>query len=334
MKKSVWMVMVCFLIAIFSPIAALAQTELKVGTSGPGSVAYLWVSTLSSVLDQFKSAVRVRVVGGVFDVEAIRIMQKGEKGLDASLVTGSTLAKAVFSTGPFKDEKITVLRAIFPLGLSPLQIVASEKSKIISLDDLGGKRISAGSAGGGPDLFAREFFSKMYPKLKVQITAMAFSAVAQALADGKIDAYLTFGAAPYPAIVESASLMKLNYLSVNEDVRKRWFKEHPEHHTMSIPAGVYKDQTKEIVTFGHIGHLMAPAKMPKEPAYQLTKQLLNSAFKDALIKATITWAPAYEGLENKVYFEDLTDLGVPFHPGAAQAFKEAGYDLSKNKIVE
>jgi len=334
MKRSVWMVMVCFLIAIVGPTFASAQTEIKVGTSGPGSVAYLWVSTLSSVLDQFKSAVRIRVVGGVFDVEAIRIMQKGEKGLDASLVTGSTLAKAVFSTGPFKGEKITVLRAIFPLGLSPLQIVASEKSKIMSLDDLGGKRISAGSAGGGPDLFAREFFSKMFPKLKVQITAMAFSAVAQALADGKIDAYLTFGAAPYPAIVESASLMKLNYLSVSEDVRKRWFKEHPEHHTMVIPAGIYKDQTKEMVTFGHVAHLLAPAQMPKETAYQLTKQLLTPPFKDALIKATSTWAPAYEGLANKVYFEDLSSLGVAFHPGAAQAFKEGGYDLSKNKIAE
>jgi len=65
MKRSVWMVMVCFLIAIVGPTFASAQTEIKVGTSGPGSVAYLWVSTLSSVLDQFKSAVRIRVVGGV-----------------------------------------------------------------------------------------------------------------------------------------------------------------------------------------------------------------------------------------------------------------------------
>jgi len=205
-------------------------------------------------------------------------MQKGEKGLDASLVTGSTLAKAVFSTGPFKGEKITVLRAIFPLGLSPLQIVASKNQKSCPLMTWRKKNFGWLSRR-RPDLFAREFFSKMFPKLKVQITAMAFSAVAQALADGKIDAYLTFGAAPYPAIVESASLMKLNYLSVSEDVRKRWFKEHPEHHTMVIPAGIYKDQTKEMVTFGHVAHLLAPAQMPKETAYQLTKQLLTPRLK-------------------------------------------------------
>jgi hypothetical protein len=115
------------------PVVGYSQTELKVGTSGPGSVAYVWVSTLASVLDQFKAPVRIRVAGGVFDVEAIRTMEKGEKGLDASLVTGSTLANAVFSKGPFKGEKVKELRAIFPLGLSPLQIVAAEKSKITRL---------------------------------------------------------------------------------------------------------------------------------------------------------------------------------------------------------
>jgi TRAP-type uncharacterized transport system substrate-binding protein len=87
-----------------------------------------------------------------------------------------------------------------------------------------------------------------------------------------------------------------------------------------------------MITFGHVAHLLAPAGMPKETAYALSKQLLDPAFKAALIKATETWAPAYEGLANKVYFEDLAALNVPFHPGAAQAFKEAGYDLSKNKI--
>jgi uncharacterized protein len=316
------------------PVVGYSQTELKVGTSGPGSVAYVWVSTLASVLDQFKAPVRIRVAGGVFDVEAIRTMEKGEKGLDASLVTGSTLANAVFSKGPFKGEKVKELRAIFPLGLSPLQIVAAEKSKITSLNDLSGKRISAGAAGGGPDLFTREFFAKMFPNLKVQIVPMAFSAAAQALSDGKIDAFFTFGAAPYPAIVEASSLMKLNYLSVGEEVRNKWFKDNPQHHTMVIPAGAYKDQTKEMITFGHVAHLLAPGSMPKETAYALAKQLLTPAFKDALIKATETWAPAYEGLANKVYFEDLASLGVPFHTGAAQAFKEAGYDLSKNKVTE
>ena len=314
-------------------VAGAATKTITVGTSGPGSVAYLWVSTLGTVLDRFDSPVRIKVAGGVFDVEAMRIMQRGAKGVDASLVTGSTLGKGIFNKPPFKkDEKFDKLKAVFPLGLSPLQIVARADSGIKSLEDMAGKRISAGARGGGPDLFSRDFFATVLPDMKVEIVPMAFSAVSSAMQDRKIDAYLTFGAAPYPAIVETISLVKVNFISVSEEIRTKWFKLHPEHHTMAVKAGSYDGQTEDMVTLGHVAGLLTSDQLDEETVYQLTKLLLNPEFKAALIKDTITWAPAYEGLDNKVYFEDLKALGMKFHPGAAKAFNEAGYTAEVESV--
>jgi TRAP transporter TAXI family solute receptor len=304
-------------------------TTITVGTSGPGSVAFTWVSTLSTLLEQEKADVRIRVAGDMPDIEAFRIMEKAAAGVDASLGTGTTLARALAGKEPFRaDETFKNLRVLFPLGLSPIQIVARQDSGITKLADFNGKRISGGAVGSGPDTFMREFFPKMYPSIKVEIVPMAFSGVSAAMQDRKIDGYLTFGSAPYPAIVETISLVKINFIDIEESVRTAWAKEHPEHHTMRIGKGAYEGQTKDIVSMGHVAHLVTNTNLDEKVAYYLTKRILDSRFKDALIKATAAWAAAFEGLEDGTFFDDVKGLGLRLHPGAAKAYEEAGYNVT------
>jgi TRAP transporter TAXI family solute receptor len=305
------------------------STEITVGTSGPGSVAFTWVSTLATVLEQISAPVRIRVAGDMPDVEAFRMMQRGAKGVDASLGTGTTLARAMKGIEPFQaNEKFDNLRAVFPLGLSPIQTVARKDSGIGKFEDFNGKRITGGAVGSGPDTFLREFLPKMYPNIKVEIVPMAFSGVSSAMQDRRIDGYLTFGAAPYPAIVETMSLVPINFIDIDQSIQQRWFQEHPEHHTMIVPKNSYEGQTSDLLSLGHVAHLLTSVNADEQVIYELTKKLLDNSFRDALITATITWAPAYEGLANNTYFEDLKGLGIKFHPGAARAFEEAGYNIS------
>jgi TRAP transporter TAXI family solute receptor len=304
-------------------------TEITVGTSGPGSVAFTWVSTLATVLEQTRAQVRIWVAGDMPDVEAFRIMQRGGRGVDASLGTGTTLARAMQGIEPFAaTEKFDNLRAVFPLGLSPIQTVARKDSGISKFEDFNGKRITGGAVGSGPDTFLREFIPKMYPNINVQIVPMAFSGVSAAMQDRRIDGYLTFGAAPYPAIVETMSLVEINFIDFDPDVQQRWFREHPEHHTMIVAKNSYEGQTNDLISLGHVAHLLTGVNADEQVIYELTKKLLDPTFKNALISATVTWAPAYEGIDTKMYFDDLKGLGVRFHPGAARAFEEAGYDIS------
>ncbi|MDR3174199.1 MAG: TAXI family TRAP transporter solute-binding subunit [Treponema sp.] len=304
-------------------------TEITVGTSGPGSVAFTWVSTLATVLEQKGAPVRIRVAGDMPDVEAFRIMQRGARGVDASLGTGTTLARAMKGIEPFtSDEKFDNLRAVFLLGLSPIQTVARKDSGITKFEDFNGKRITGGAVGSGPDTFLREFMPKMYPNINVQIVPMAFSGVSAAMQDRRIDGYLTFGAAPYPAIVETMSLVEINFIDIDQAVQQRWFREHPEHHTMIVAKNSYEGQTNDLISLGHVAHLLTGINANEGVIYELTKKLLDPSFRDALIAATVTWAPAYEGLANNMYFDDLRGLGIKLHPGAARAFEEAGYTIT------
>jgi TRAP transporter TAXI family solute receptor len=303
-------------------------TEITVGTSGPGSVAFTWVSTLATILEQKSASVRIRVAGDMPDVEAFRMMQRGARGVDASLGTGTTLARALKGIAPFQaNEKFDNLRAVFILGLSPIQTVARKDSGIAKFEDFNGKRITGGAVGSGPDTFLREFLPKMYPDIKVEIMPMAFSGVSSAMQDKRIDGYLTFGAAPYPAIVETMSLVPINFIDIDEAVQQRWFKEHPEHHTLIVPKNSYEGQPNDLVSLGHVAHLLTGVNANEQVIYELTKKLLDPSFRQALITATITWAPAYEGLDNNTYFDDLRGMGIKFHPGAVRAFEEAGYKI-------
>jgi TRAP transporter TAXI family solute receptor len=309
--------------------APVKSTEITVGTSGPGSVAFTWVSTLATILEQKSAPVRIRVAGDMPDVEAFRMMQRGAKGIDASLGTGTTLARAMKGIAPFKaDEKFDRLRAVFILGLSPIQTVARKDSGISRFEDFNGKKITGGAVGSGPDTFLREFLPKMYPGVKVDIVPMAFSGVSSAMQDRRIDGYLTFGAAPYPAIVETQSLVPINFIDIEQAVQQRWFTEHPEHHTLIVGKNSYENQPNDLISLGHVAHLLTGVNADEQVIYELTKKCLDTSFRDALIAATTTWAPAYEGLQDGTYFADLKGLGIKFHPGAARAFEEAGYDIS------
>jgi TRAP transporter TAXI family solute receptor len=168
----------------------------------------------------------------------------------------------------------------------------------------------------------------MYPHIKVEIVPLAFSGVSAAMQDRKISGYLTFGTAPYPTIVETISLVKINFIDIDEDVQKRWVKDHPEHHAMKIAKGAYESQTKDIVSLGHVAHLVTNANLDEKVAYYLTKKILDPKFKNTLIKTAPVWASAFEGLENKTFFDDVKGLGLRLHPGAVKAYEEAGYDVS------
>ncbi len=336
-KLAIFVLLTALSFAVFakggsdSPAAAGAAktTEITVGTSGPGSVAFTWVSTLATVSEQVNAPVRIRVAGDMPDVEAFRMMQRGAKGVDASLGTGTTLARAIKGIEPFSaSEKFDNLRAVFILGLSPIQTVARKDSGITKFEDFNGKRITGGAVGSGPDTFLREFLPKMYPNIRVEIVPMAFSGVSSAMQDKRIDGYLTFGAAPYPAIVETMSLVPINFIDIDQAVQQRWFQEHPEHHTLIVPKNSYEGQSNDLISLGHVAHLLTGVSANEEVIYQLTKKLLEPSFRQALISATVTWAPAYQGLDDKTYFSDLRGLGIKFHPGAARAFEEAGYDIT------
>ena len=311
-------------LAMPSHVRAQASKTITMGTAGPGSVVYVWVTSLASALESISAPVRIQVNAGVFDTEALRVLDTGGAGLDSSFVGGSSLATGSLGRPPFAGKPTRNVRGAFPLGQAPVMVVSRAEANVGGIKDLNGKRVTAGPAGIGNDVMMREFIKKVAPDVKVQFVPMPYSAFAGALQDGKIDVEFVFGWPPYPAIVEAASLCKLRYVQFTDQEMKTWMADNPQHHRMVLKAGMNPQQDKDIVTFGHVSHLIVPAKLDAQVLYELTKAWLRKDVRAKLLEATSSWEAAFMALESGLFFEDLVALKVKLHPGAARAYKEAG----------
>ena len=228
------------------------------------------MTSLASALEAVQAPVRIQVNAGVFDTEAMRVMEAGGGGVDSSFVGGSSLVAAALGRPPFKEPAKTLTGA-FPLGQAPVVVVAPARSGIKSIKDLDGKRITAGPAGIGNDVMMRGFMQKVAPEVKPTVVPMPHAAFASALQDGRVDAIFILGWPPYPAVVETGALMELNYIRFTEEQMKQRMAENPQHHRMVLKAGMNPQQKEDIVTFGHVSHLIVPAKLEENTIYELTK---------------------------------------------------------------
>jgi len=91
--------------------------------------------------------------------------------------------------------------------------------------------------------------------------------------------------------------------------------EFPYYAFATVPAGTYGGQPEDVTLFGVKALFVSSTDLSDENAYSIVKAVLdNLASFQATHPALATLTP-----------EDfLSGLGAPLHPGAQQAFEEAG----------
>lgn len=312
-----------FALSQYATANAATTIVLNAGTTGPGSLAYVWVSSIATVFGQLSQPISLNVTAGIYDVEALRLMDTGVPAVDVSFVSGSSLILAAQGKAPFKSP-LDNIRALSPLGYAPVVIVAREDTGITTLDQVAGKRISAGPAGSGNDIFARAFFKFKYPDANFSFVPMDYSAFAGAIQDRKIDVLFTIGLPPYPALVEASALAKLNFIPLVAEQVADWLEVSPQHHPMELPANSYPSQESPVPTIGHVSHFVASTHLSDDLGYQITKQWLDPAVRDALVTMTPSIKAGYEVLESGLFFDDLIGGGAKLHAGAVKAMREHG----------
>jgi TRAP transporter TAXI family solute receptor len=86
-----------------------------------------------------------------------------------------------------------------------------------------------------------------------------------------------------------------------------------------VPAGSYKGQSAAIKSVAAWNFVVANKELPADTAYAITKTVLSAADP----KTEIYPAAAQTRTANAV-----TDRFMPFHPGAARFYTEAGVKLA------
>jgi TRAP transporter TAXI family solute receptor len=93
---------------------------------------------------------------------------------------------------------------------------------------------------------------------------------------------------------------------------------NPGYTLVTVKAGTYPKQDKDVKVIGYATHLVASCKLPEQTVYAMVKAMATN------IPAMISVVKAIDGLDVKAMAEDI---GVPFHPGARKYYREAGLSM-------
>jgi uncharacterized protein len=214
-------------------------------------------------------------------------------------------------------RKVAV-RNLLGAHASYLHLVTRADRGVKAVEDLKGKRVSTGLAGGATDIKAIRVLGAhgVTPYNLGTHEQLDDAEAARALKDGRLDAFAIDAALPSRILRGLAAAgVPLRLIPTGEAVARIAERHGPFYFAASIPKGTYRGVEADISAAAAMTLFVAHEVMAESLAYEITKVLLERtpelAFADAAARE-ISSASAVRGSP------------VPFHPGALRYYKEAG----------
>jgi TRAP transporter TAXI family solute receptor len=299
---------------------AQQQKTISIGTGGTGGVYYPLGGGMANVLSKYLPGVQAtaEVTGGSVDNLKLIGSQPGQIGL--SMVDAAI--DAAEGKDKFTSGKIPV-RTLMVLYPNRMHVVSTAARGVTKMSDLKGKRVSTGSPGSATEVMAFRVIEAAGLDRDKDMTRERLSVAesANALKDGKIDAFFWVGGLPTAAVTDVGATpnVKIVMIDTADLVEKMNAKYGNLYSKGVIVAKTYPGQDKDnpIAVVQNI--LVANANMPDDVAYGIVKTLLEK--KPELV------AVHREAENFDVKSQSMDNTPIPFHPGAAKYFKEQGAKL-------
>jgi uncharacterized protein len=308
---------VCTVLAT-APAAAQDRTgwpaSITVGTASQGGTYYIYGSGYANLVgEQLGINAGGEVTGG--PVQNATLVQSGQHGF--GMVTMGPAYEAWTGQSPLMPGvEHDKLRAMFPMYQTPFHAIALARSNIKSLDDLRGKRVGVGPAGGTPGTY----WPLILEALDIPATPQFGGAGDQGgqLQDGLIDAFAFAAGVPISAFSEIMAQVDAVVFAPTAEQSEILVEKYPSMAPYTIEAGTYRNQNEPLETVAMWNFFIASSDMPESLVYEMTKIAMEQ--HDSLMRIH---SAAEETLpENYIY-----NTFLPFHPGAVRWFEENGYEI-------
>lgn len=309
-KRAALTVAVLFVLAALT--ACGQKDRIRIGTAGEGgnynSLGHALSETLSG--DPYKIETEVKTTAG----SAANIRLLSQDYLELAFAQSDVIDEMY--NGTLDTQAIRGYSAVAALYPEPVQLVVRADSQIVSVEDLAGKTVSVGEADSGTQKNAAQIL-QVYGLTSNMLTVqnMTYTEAVNALRSGAIDAMFCTAGAPAQVISDLAREESVRLVSLGRQqcgLLTRTYKFYTE---TVIPAGTYNGQEDDVTTLAVQSVLLASDKLQEEQVYDITAALFKE--KDAINGAV----PVELDLSEDKAVESIT---IPFHPGAAQYYKECG----------
>jgi len=288
-----------------------AQT-MKLVTGPQGGSWYPLGGAIKNIIETKVTGTAVQVLPGA-GISNIKAVHTGKAELGFGNAVSSV--DGVAGRAPF-DEKQAGVCQIGTLYFQYFHFVATVDSGIKTVADAAGKGLTTQQRGNTGEQMTRDVlkvYGLEYSKMS-KVSHGSYNDSVSQLKDGQAHLFGLITTVPASAVMDLASARDITVLEVPDDKLKALREINSGYDKRIIKAGSYPKQTKDVQTIGTWTHLVGACKLPADRVHAITKALVeNVSDLGAVVKAV-------QGLTAK---DMATDVGVPFHPGAAKYYKEA-----------
>ena len=290
----------------------LSSISINVGTGGSTGTYYGFCNVISSLLKEKTGANLMIQSSGA---SKANILDIADGIVDMAIVQNDVMDYAYNGTSLFED--VGAIDSFSTLGAAyaeVCQIVAKADSGIKTVADLKGKKVSVGDSGSGVEFNAQQIlgaYGITFDDINKQ--NLSFQASADALKDGKIDAFFCTAGAPTVAITDLATTTGIVLVEIDDEHLAALQADYGFYAAYTVPAGTYTGIDADAQTVAVKATFIVSNDLDEETVYQLTKAIYENKDEYSHDKAK----------EMNIEYA-VSSISVPFHPGAERYFKEVG----------
>ena len=303
------------LLAGCNPQGSGGKTRLSIATGGTGGVFYPYGGGIAKVIGEHIPNVEATAEVTAASVDNLKFIR--DRKADLAFTTADTLADAVNGTGAFKDTKLPI-RTIAILYKNYTHVVTLASTPIKTLKDLKGHVVSTGAAGSGTEVTAFRILEAVGidPEKDVRRQRLGATESADALKDGKVDAFFWSGGLPTAAVqdLSHTSGITIRLLS-NDDLLESLQTSYGKALYVRglVPKTMYPGLESDVGVISIPNILVVHADMDEQLVYQITRTLFENRAELVAI---------HPEAQNLALDSAVKESPAPFHPGAVRYYKE------------
>ena len=298
---------------------------LNIGTGSVGGTDNTVVEAISSVVNQ-KTGLKTSTITTNGGTEIIYLLETGD--IQAGYSGTIDLINALNGASSF-DHAVDPSHMLQCFGFVTwdLPLVVLDNSGIENYEDLAGKRVGLSPVGSSTAEVLMLVLEAYDLTDSVTIENFTWNEGYTALKDGRIDAMVGSCANgdPISGLIELKATKDIRILNMSEEAAQAVAQANA-----GVSSGVLTSENddsiapgEEVIAPTNSGVIIADASVDEESIYQYTKAVLENLEE---LKGISNYFDAFEDVCMSVCVE-----GVPFHPGAAKALKEA--DLWEDRFT-
>ena len=305
MKVKSTLMAVAFAAMLSVPPAATAQqVTLMTGPQGGvwvplgGALKGMWEKAIPGLQVQAQPGAGIANVRGIDE-------GKAQIGFANTITTVDGLAGR-----PPYPKPVTKVCQVANLYPQYYQVVVPVDANINSIADLKGKALVTQPKGNTSEIInvhMLQVYGMTYQSLaKVNFIASYTDAVSM-VKDGHAQVFTLGTTVPASAVMDLASARDIKLIGIDAKILAEMKKINPGYSKLTIKAGTYPKQSKDVDVIGYATHIVASCDLPEDMVYMMTKTMAANVTDMAASNKAIS------GLTPKIMAEDI---GVPLPQGA------------------